>query len=56
MTNNGKDRSLCANLSAAQTFSVDHLDVPENKEIIENAKFFLVTVSFQDNYLFLCFY
>lgn len=48
VTNNGKDRSLCANLSAAQTFTVDHLDVPENKTIIENAKFFLVTVSFQD--------
>lgn len=43
VTNNGKDRSLCANLSAAQTFSEDHLDVPENKAIIENAKFYLVT-------------
>lgn len=43
VTNNGKDRSLCANLSAAQTFTEDHLDVPENKAIIENAKFYLVT-------------
>lgn len=46
MTNNGKDRSLCANLSAAQTFTVDHLEVPENKAIIENAQFYLVTVNF----------
>lgn len=43
VTNNGKDRSLCANLSAAQTFTEDHLEVPENKAIIENAQFFLVT-------------
>ncbi|VVC33360.1 Hypothetical protein CINCED_3A008250 [Cinara cedri] len=43
VTNNGKDRSLCANLSAAQTFTEDHLDVPENKAIIENAEFYLVT-------------
>jgi len=46
VTNNGKDRSLCANLSAAQTFTEDHLNVPENKAIIENAKFYLVTVRF----------
>ncbi|CAI6362117.1 unnamed protein product [Macrosiphum euphorbiae] len=43
VTNNGKDRSLCANLSAAETFTECHLDVPENKAIIENAKFYLVT-------------
>ncbi|MCP6484433.1 PfkB family carbohydrate kinase, partial [Klebsiella pneumoniae] len=43
VTNNGKDRSLCANLSAAQTFTEDHLNVPENKAIIENATFYLVT-------------
>ncbi|XP_025195500.1 adenosine kinase 1-like [Melanaphis sacchari] len=43
VTNNGKDRSLCANLSAAETFTEDHLDVPENKIIIENAKFYLAT-------------
>lgn len=48
VTNNGKDRSLCANLSAATTFTEDHLDVPENKAIIENAKIFLVSVSFYD--------
>lgn len=45
VTNNGKDRSLCANLSAAKTFTEDHFDVPENKSIIENASFYLITVS-----------
>ncbi|XP_050535489.1 uncharacterized protein C05D11.1-like isoform X4 [Daktulosphaira vitifoliae] len=43
VTNKGKDRSLCANLSAAQTFSEDHLQLPENRAIIENAKFYLTT-------------
>lgn len=57
VTNNGKDRSLCANLSAAQTFTEDHLEVPENKAIIENAQFYLVTVSFQKcNTIFLSTY
>ncbi|XP_050436741.1 uncharacterized protein LOC126843340 [Adelges cooleyi] len=43
VTNKGKDRSLCANLSAAQTFSEDHLYVSENKQIIDNAQFYLTT-------------
>jgi hypothetical protein len=51
VTNNGKDRSLCANLSAAKTFTEDHLEVPENKSIIENASFYLVTVSIEFNFL-----
>jgi len=41
---------LCANLSAAETFTEDHLDVPENKAIVENAKFYLVTVSSISDY------
>lgn len=45
VTNNGKDRSLCANLSAANTLTEDHFDVPENKSAIENASFYLITVS-----------
>ncbi|XP_022180635.1 adenosine kinase-like [Myzus persicae] len=43
VTNNGKDRSLCANLCASRNFSDDHLEVPENKKIVENAKVYLVT-------------
>lgn len=51
VTNNGKDRSLCANLSAAKTFTEDHFEVPENKSIIENASFYLITVSIEFNCL-----
>lgn len=36
-------RSLCANLSAANTFTVDHINVPENRKIINNAKYFYTT-------------
>lgn len=38
-------RSLCADLAAANTFTVDHLDVPENAAQIEKAKFFYISVS-----------
>ncbi|XP_025205781.1 adenosine kinase-like [Melanaphis sacchari] len=43
ITNGGKDRSLCANLSASRCYTDDHLELPENKEILENAQFYLVT-------------
>ncbi|XP_039756135.1 adenosine kinase [Pararge aegeria] len=36
----GTHRSLCANLAAAQKFTPDHLEKPECKKSIENAKFF----------------
>lgn len=45
VTNGGKDRSLCSNLSASWNLTDDHLEVPENQKIIQNAKFYLVTVS-----------
>lgn len=36
-------RSLCANLAAANTFTIDHIKEPKNHEIINNAKYFYVT-------------
>jgi len=33
----GHDRSLCANLAAANSFTVDHIRKAENKKLIENA-------------------
>ncbi|XP_046409299.1 adenosine kinase 2-like isoform X1 [Neodiprion fabricii] len=46
----GKERSLCANLAAANCFSVSHIQVPENRELLEKAAFiyisgFFLTVS-----------
>lgn len=36
-------RSLCANLAAANTFTVDHINQPENRKVVNNAKYFYVT-------------
>jgi len=36
----GNDRSLVANLGAANLFTVDHLDEPKNKEFLEKAKIY----------------
>lgn len=36
-------RSLCANLAAANSFKVDHINQPENRKIINNSKYFYVT-------------
>lgn len=36
-------RSLCANLAAANTFTIDHVNEPDNQKILNNAKFFYVT-------------
>ena len=41
----GKERSLCANLAAANCFSLSHVEDPENKKLIENAQFFYISVS-----------
>jgi len=38
ITNGGKCRSLVANLAAANHFTKDHIDIPENKSILEKAK------------------
>lgn len=39
----GGERSLVANLAAANTFTVDHIEKPEAKAIIEQARIFYVT-------------
>ena len=45
ITNNGKCRSLCANLAAANCFSPCHIEVLENKKLIEDACFYYISVS-----------
>jgi len=42
ITEGGSKRSLCAYLGAANCFTKDHLDVPENRQILENAKYFYI--------------
>lgn len=39
----GHHRSLCANLAAANTFTIDHIDEPKNRQILNDAKYFYVT-------------
>lgn len=39
----GHHRSLCANLAAANSFTVDHIMKPKNREILNNAKYFYIT-------------
>lgn len=41
----GKDRSLCANLAAANCFSLTHIEKPENKLLIDRAKYIYISVS-----------
>lgn len=41
----GHHRSLCAYLGAANHFSKDHLDKPENTSFLEKAKFYYISVS-----------
>lgn len=39
----GTQRSLCANLAAANCFTVDHINKQKNQEFIKNAKFFYIS-------------
>lgn len=39
----GHDRSLCANLAAAETFTLDQINQKVNRKIVENAGYFYVT-------------
>lgn len=41
----GTHRSLCANLAAANHFTIDHLQTPENKNILNNAAYYYISVS-----------
>ena len=38
-------RSLVANLGAANHFTIEHLDEPKNKQLLENAKIFYTAVN-----------
>ncbi|XP_013383354.1 adenosine kinase 2 isoform X2 [Lingula anatina] len=38
----GENRSLCANLAAANCFTVDHLDVPDNWALVEKANYYYI--------------
>ncbi|XP_071538157.1 uncharacterized protein Adk2 isoform X2 [Panulirus ornatus] len=43
VTKNGKCRSLVANLAAANNFSKSHLEIPENRALMEKAKFYYIS-------------
>lgn len=52
ITNNGHNRSLCANLAAAECFTKDHLEDPSVQSILQSAEFyyssgFFLTVSIE---------
>jgi sugar/nucleoside kinase (ribokinase family) len=44
LTENGANRSLCANLAAANLFTKHHIEIPENRKFIDEADFFYITV------------
>lgn len=41
----GHHRSLCANLAAANCFTVDHIRKPENRKLMELAQYYYISVS-----------
>lgn len=41
----GHDRSLCANLAAANHFTIDHIKKAENKKLIDMAQYYYISVS-----------
>lgn len=43
VTNGGKCRSLVANLAAANHFTKSHLEIPENKAVIDKARLFYIS-------------
>ncbi|XP_046441512.1 adenosine kinase-like isoform X2 [Daphnia pulex] len=43
LTENGANRSLCANLAAANLFTKHHIEIPENRKFIDEADFFYIT-------------
>lgn len=43
ITKKGTQRSLCANLAAANCFTTEHIHKAENKQLIQNAKFYYVS-------------
>lgn len=45
ISNEGKDRSLCANLAASTKFSIEHVKKSDNADLIKKADYYYVTVS-----------
>lgn len=39
----GHHRSLCANLAAANCFTIDHINLPENRKYLESAEYFYIS-------------
>ncbi|XP_005189951.2 uncharacterized protein LOC101888276 isoform X1 [Musca domestica] len=39
----GTHRSLCANLAAANNFTLDHLQIPENKKLLDAAEYYYIS-------------
>ncbi|XP_058461805.1 uncharacterized protein LOC131436867 isoform X2 [Malaya genurostris] len=39
----GTQRSLCANLAAANNFTVEHLNTPTSQQFLQNAKYFYIS-------------
>lgn len=48
----GTHRSLCANLAAANCFTLDHIEKPANKKLLQGAEYFYISVSFVVYYCF----
>lgn len=44
----GHHRSLCANLAAANLFTIDHINSMENRKYLDNAEFFYISVCYND--------
>lgn len=42
----GTHRSLCAHLAAANHFTIDHLQKPDSRQLLESADYFYISVSF----------
>lgn len=42
----GTHRSLCANLSAANHFTTDHINKIENKSYLDKAEYFYISVNY----------
>jgi adenosine kinase len=43
VSDEGRNRSLCAYLAAANHFSKSHLEIPENRKLMEHAQFFYIS-------------
>lgn len=43
ITKNGTQRSLCANLAAANHFTIDHIHKAESKKLIQQAEYFYIS-------------